>query len=175
MLTPANASLYIWYYKYRGKAILKTLRFWHWQIYNVFKPFLRYQIVRELFKNKVKVHVLNVGLLEDTAMGNFITTLLVLLLTFFVHHGGADKKNGFPQSRKPVNYFLEPPTGFEPATPSLRMKCSTDWATVANIDLLMNYILSRPDCQYLSPAKAEELSKLLAPLHYSYQLLTFYL
>lgn len=37
------------------------------------------QLVRELFKMKVKVHVLNVGLLEDTAMGNFfITTLLAV-------------------------------------------------------------------------------------------------
>ena len=37
------------------------------------------QLVRELFKMHVKVHVLNVGLLEDTAMGNFfITTLLAV-------------------------------------------------------------------------------------------------
>ena len=35
--------------------------------------------VRELFRRKVKVHVLNVGLLEDTPMGNFfITTLLAV-------------------------------------------------------------------------------------------------
>ena len=37
------------------------------------------KLVKELFKMKVKVHVLNVGLLEDTAMGNFfITTLLAV-------------------------------------------------------------------------------------------------
>ena len=36
-------------------------------------------LVRQLFKKQVKVHVLNVGLLEDTAMGNFfITTLLAV-------------------------------------------------------------------------------------------------
>jgi len=36
-------------------------------------------LVRDLFKKQVKVHVLNVGLLEDTAMGNFfITTLLAV-------------------------------------------------------------------------------------------------
>lgn len=35
--------------------------------------------VRYLFKKRVKVHVLNVGLLEDTPMGNFfITTLLAV-------------------------------------------------------------------------------------------------
>ena len=35
--------------------------------------------VRELFRRKIKVHVLNVGLLEDTPMGNFfITTLLAV-------------------------------------------------------------------------------------------------
>jgi DNA invertase Pin-like site-specific DNA recombinase len=37
------------------------------------------KLVKELFKMRVKVHVLNVGLLEDTAMGNFfITTLLAV-------------------------------------------------------------------------------------------------
>jgi len=36
-------------------------------------------LVRQLFKRQVKMHVLNVGLLEDTAMGNFfITTLLAV-------------------------------------------------------------------------------------------------
>ena len=36
-------------------------------------------LVRQLFTKQVKVHVLNVGLLEDTAMGNFfITTLLAV-------------------------------------------------------------------------------------------------
>ena len=36
-------------------------------------------LVRQLFKKQVKVHVLNVGLLENTAMGNFfITTLLAV-------------------------------------------------------------------------------------------------
>lgn len=37
------------------------------------------KIIRYLFSHKVKVHVLNVGLLEDTAMGNFfLTTLLAV-------------------------------------------------------------------------------------------------
>jgi len=37
------------------------------------------EVVRELFAKGVKVHVLNVGLLEDTAMGNFfLTTLLAV-------------------------------------------------------------------------------------------------
>lgn len=37
------------------------------------------QIVKEIFKKKSSVHVLNVGLLEDTAMGQFfITTLLAV-------------------------------------------------------------------------------------------------
>lgn len=37
------------------------------------------QIVKEIFKKKASVHVLNVGLLEDTAMGQFfITTLLAV-------------------------------------------------------------------------------------------------
>ena len=36
-------------------------------------------VIRELFGKGVKVHVLNVGLLENTAMGNFfITTLLAV-------------------------------------------------------------------------------------------------
>lgn len=37
------------------------------------------EVVRQLFSKGVKVHVLNVGLLEDTAMGNFfLTTLLAV-------------------------------------------------------------------------------------------------
>lgn len=37
------------------------------------------QIVKEIFEKKASVHVLNVGLLEDTAMGQFfITTLLAV-------------------------------------------------------------------------------------------------
>lgn len=37
------------------------------------------EIVREIFKKKASVHVLNVGLLEDTSMGQFfITTLLAV-------------------------------------------------------------------------------------------------
>lgn len=37
------------------------------------------QIVKEIFKKKASVHVLNVGLLEDTPMGQFfITTLLAV-------------------------------------------------------------------------------------------------
>ena len=37
------------------------------------------ELVRELFRRQIKVHVLNVGLLEDTAMGNFfLTTLLAV-------------------------------------------------------------------------------------------------
>jgi DNA invertase Pin-like site-specific DNA recombinase len=37
------------------------------------------QIIEELFKKNVKVHVLNVGLLEDTTMGNFfLQTLLAV-------------------------------------------------------------------------------------------------
>ena len=37
------------------------------------------KIVKEIFKKKASVHVLNVGLLEDTAMGQFfITTLLAV-------------------------------------------------------------------------------------------------
>lgn len=37
------------------------------------------EIIKELFKKNVKVHILNVGLLENTAMGNFfITTLLAV-------------------------------------------------------------------------------------------------
>ena len=37
------------------------------------------QIVKEIFKKKASVHVLNVGLLEDTAMGQFfITTMLAV-------------------------------------------------------------------------------------------------
>ncbi|MED1042505.1 recombinase family protein [Bacillus mycoides] len=37
------------------------------------------QIIEELFKKDVKVHVLNVGLLEDTTMGNFfLQTLLAV-------------------------------------------------------------------------------------------------
>ena len=34
-------------------------------------------IIRELFQKKVKVHILNVGLLENTAMGNFFITALL--------------------------------------------------------------------------------------------------
>lgn len=37
------------------------------------------QIVQEIFKRKAAVHVLNIGLLEDTAMGQFfLTTLLAV-------------------------------------------------------------------------------------------------
>ena len=37
------------------------------------------EIIRSLFQRNIKVHILNVGLLENTAMGNFfITTLLAV-------------------------------------------------------------------------------------------------
>lgn len=37
------------------------------------------ELIRALFKKEVKVHVLNIGLLENTSMGNFfITTLLAV-------------------------------------------------------------------------------------------------
>ena len=37
------------------------------------------ELIRALFKKEVKLHVLNIGLLENTSMGNFfITTLLAV-------------------------------------------------------------------------------------------------
>ena len=69
------------------------------------------KLVRELFKMKVKVHVLNVGLLEDTALGNFfITTLLAvaeLERNMIVERTQAGKaiartKDGFREGRPPL-------------------------------------------------------------------------
>ena len=68
-------------------------------------------LIRELFKKDVKVHVLNVGLLENTAMGNFfITTLLAvaeLERSMIIERTQAGKevartKDGFREGRPPV-------------------------------------------------------------------------
>ena len=73
------------------------------------------ETVRELFRRKVKVHVLNVGLLEDTPMGNFfITTLLAvaeLERCMILERTSAGKevartKPGFHEGR-PVKYSKE--------------------------------------------------------------------
>ena len=65
-------------------------------------------VIKELFAKKVKVHVLNVGLLEDTPMGNFflITLLAVAELerSMIIERtqGGkaiAKTKNGFKDGR----------------------------------------------------------------------------
>lgn len=66
------------------------------------------EVVRKLFGKGVKVHVLNVGLLEDTAMGNFfLTTLLAvaeLERNMIIERTQAGKeiaktKNGFKDGR----------------------------------------------------------------------------
>ncbi len=71
--------------------------------------------VRYLFKKRVKVHVLNVGLLEDTAMGNFfVTTLLAvaeLERNMILERTAAGKevartKQGFREGR-PIKYSRE--------------------------------------------------------------------
>lgn len=68
-------------------------------------------LIRELFKKDVKVHVLNVGLLENTAMGNFfITTLLAVAeseRSMIIERTQAGKevartKDGFREGRPPV-------------------------------------------------------------------------
>ncbi|WP_088185844.1 recombinase family protein [Desulfosporosinus sp. FKA] len=68
------------------------------------------EVVRKLFVKDVKVHVLNVGLLENTAMGNFfLTTLLAvaeLERNMIIERTQAGKeiartKNGFRDGRPP--------------------------------------------------------------------------
>lgn len=68
-------------------------------------------LVRELFAKGVKVHVLNIGLLEDTAMGNFfITTLLAvaeLERSMIIDRTQAGKevartRTGFREGRPPI-------------------------------------------------------------------------
>jgi DNA invertase Pin-like site-specific DNA recombinase len=76
------------------------------------------EVVRKLFSKGVKVHVLNVGLLEDTAMGNFfLTTLLAvaeLERNMIIERTQAGKeiaktKNGFKDGRpkKYTEYHLK--------------------------------------------------------------------
>lgn len=69
------------------------------------------ELVRELFCRQIKVHVLNVGLLEDTAMGNFfIATLLAvaeLERSMIVERTQAGKeiarmRKGFKEGRPPT-------------------------------------------------------------------------
>lgn len=69
------------------------------------------ELIKELFSKGVKVHVLNVGLLEDTAMGNFfITTLLAvaeLERSMIIERVQAGKavartKNGYREGRPPI-------------------------------------------------------------------------
>lgn len=68
-------------------------------------------LIRELFKKDVKVHVLNIGLLENTSMGNFfITTLLAvaeLERNMIIERTQAGKevartKAGFREGRPPL-------------------------------------------------------------------------
>lgn len=68
-------------------------------------------LIRALFKKDVKVHVLNIGLLENTSMGNFfITTLLAvaeLERNMIIERTQAGKevartKAGFREGRSPI-------------------------------------------------------------------------
>lgn len=68
-------------------------------------------LIRALFKKDVKVHVLNIGLLENTSMGNFfITTLLAvaeLERNMIIERTQAGKeiartKAGFREGRPPI-------------------------------------------------------------------------
>ena len=69
------------------------------------------ELIRALFKKDVKVHVLNIGLLENTSMGNFfITTLLAvaeLERSMIIERTQAGKevartKAGFREGRPPI-------------------------------------------------------------------------
>lgn len=69
------------------------------------------ELIRALFKKDVKVHVLNIGLLENTSMGNFfITTLLAvaeLERNMIIERTQAGKevartKAGFREGRPPL-------------------------------------------------------------------------
>ena len=69
------------------------------------------ELIRALFKKEVKVHVLNIGLLENTSMGNFfIATLLAvaeLERSKIIERTQAGKevartKNGFREGRPPL-------------------------------------------------------------------------
>ncbi|MDY2636317.1 MAG: recombinase family protein [Phascolarctobacterium sp.] len=69
------------------------------------------ELIRALFKKEVKVHVLNIGLLENTSMGNFfITTLLAvaeLERSMIIERTQAGKevartKAGFREGRPPI-------------------------------------------------------------------------
>lgn len=68
-------------------------------------------LIRALFQKNVKVHVLNIGLLENTSMGNFfITTLLAvaeLERNMIIERTQAGKevartKAGFREGRPPI-------------------------------------------------------------------------
>lgn len=69
------------------------------------------EVIKELFKRGIKVYVLNVGLLENTPMGNFfITTLLAvaeLERSMIIERMQAGKeiartKNGYREGKPPV-------------------------------------------------------------------------
>ena len=69
------------------------------------------ELIRELFARDIKVHVLNIGLLENTSMGNFfITTLLAvaeLERSMIIERTQAGKevartKAGFREGRTPL-------------------------------------------------------------------------
>ena len=69
------------------------------------------ELIRELFARAIKVHVLNIGLLENTSMGNFfITTLLAvaeLERSMIIERTQAGKevartKAGFREGRPPL-------------------------------------------------------------------------
>lgn len=68
-------------------------------------------LIRALFQKNVKVHVLNIGLLENTSMGNFfVTTLLAvaeLERNMIIEHTQSGKeiartKAGFREGRPPI-------------------------------------------------------------------------
>lgn len=68
-------------------------------------------LIKALFKKNIKVHVLNIGLLENTSMGNFfITTLLAvaeLERSMIIERTQASKeiartKSGFREGRPPI-------------------------------------------------------------------------
>lgn len=84
-------------------------------------------VVRKLFRKKVKVHVLNVGLLEDTAMGNFFLTTLLAVAEL--------ERNMIIERTQAGKEIARTKNGFKDGRP----KKYTEFQLISALELLKNY------------------------------------
>lgn len=88
------------------------------------------EVVRKMFALDVKVHVLNIGLLENTAMGNFFLTTLLAVAEL--------ERNMIVERTQAGKEIARTKNGFKDGRPNKYTRCQLDHA----LDLLKDHSYS---------------------------------